>query len=711
MLEEAVKEEIREALRNVGENVSGFRSRSQQRQMIAEVARTLAGDCDGRRLLAIEGPTGTGKSLAYLLAGIPVARAEGRQLIISTATVALQEQIVDRDLPALQRNSGLDFTYALIKGRRRYVCTRNLEQLVGGAAQGEMDLGSASVGPAHWPRKPEAGELDALQALYQDLLDGRWDGDLDRRPAPAADLHGPMTTDRHGCTGRGCPHVRDCPFHVARRGMEEQDVLVANHDLVLADLAMGGGVILPPPEQVFYVFDEAHHLAARATDAFRAEAPLQGSVQWLEKLPRLAGQAITLLPEDAGRHLEALERSVNELSAMLHEMQGMIRRDWRQNSRDGVWRFPAGELPEPMGDLVPGLRDASADVEKHFGRIGQAFAKVTADEGVTPGSVAERLAPELGEAASRVEHLAATWRLVAREQPPEAPPVARWVTALGHGRPDYLVAASPVSAAAMLRAGLWSRAAGAVLTSATLTALGRFDRMRLACGLEEDDGTRYISLASPFDYRNRAVLHVPRMDSDPRDPEGHTDELIRVLPGLLGAEPGGTLVLFASARQLDAVFEALPADCQARVLRQREQPRADLLAAHARAVEAGGASVIFGLAGFAEGVDLPGELCRHVIIAKLPFAVPDSPVEATLAEWLESRGRNPFMDITVPDAGMKLVQACGRLLRSESDSGRVTVLDRRLITHRYGKALLSGLPPFGREMGTPLTAPPPTGTG
>lgn len=704
MLEESVKQEIREALRQVGQNVPGFRSRSQQRQMIAEVARTLAGECEGRRLLAIEGPTGTGKSLAYLLAGIPVARAEGRQLIISTATVALQEQIVDRDLPALQASSGLTFSYALIKGRRRYVCTRNLEQLVGGAAQGEMDLGGPAAGPAHWPRKPEAGELEALQALYHDLQAGDWDGDLDRRPPPAADLHGPMTTDRHGCTGRGCPHVSDCPFHRARRGMEEQDVLVANHDLVLADLAMGGGVILPPPEQVFYVFDEAHHLAARATDAFRAESPLLTSVQWLERLPRLAGQAISLLPEEAGRHLEALERAVNELSAMLHEMHGMIRRDWQRMSRDGVWRFPAGELPAPLGELVPGLRDASAEVEKHYGRIGQAFAKVAAEEGAAPGSAAERLAPELGEAASRVEHLAATWRLVAREQPADAPPVARWITALGSGRPDYLVAASPVSAAAMLRNGLWSRAAGAVLTSATLTALGRFDRMRLACGLDEDDGTRYLSLASPFDYRNRAVLHVPRMDSDPRDPEAHTRELIRVLPGILEPE-GGTLVLFASARQLDAVYEGLPALWQGRILRQRESPRVDLLAAHARAVEAGEPSVIFGLAGFAEGVDLPGELCRHVVIAKLPFAVPDSPVEATLAEWLESRGRNPFMDITVPDAGMKLVQACGRLLRSEADSGRVTVLDRRLLTHRYGKALLNGLPPFGRELGTPLVAP------
>ncbi|WP_421621500.1 ATP-dependent DNA helicase DinG [Alkalilimnicola ehrlichii] len=704
MLEESVKQEIREALRQVGQNVPGFRSRSQQRQMIAEVARTLAGECEGRRLLAIEGPTGTGKSLAYLLAGIPVARAEGRQLIVSTATVALQEQIVDRDLPALQANSGLTFSYGLIKGRRRYVCTRNLEQLVGGAAQGEMDLGGPSAGPAHWPRKPQTGELEHLQALYRDLQAGDWDGDLDRRPPPAADLQGPMTTDRHGCTGRGCPHVSDCPFHRARRGMEEQDVLVANHDLVLADLAMGGGVILPPPEQVFYVFDEAHHLAARATDAFRAESPLLASVQWLERLPRLAGQAISLLPEEAGRHLEALERAVNELSAMLNEMHGMIRRDWQRMNRDGVWRFPAGELPAPLGELVPGLRDASAEVEKHYGRIGQAFAKATAEEGVTPGSVAERLAPELGEVASRVEHLAATWRLVAWEQPSEAPPVARWITALGSGRPDYLVAASPVSAAAMLRNGLWSRAAGAVLTSATLTALGRFDRMRLACGLEEEDGTRYLSLASPFDYRNRAVLHVPRMASDPRDPEAHTGELIRVLPGILEPE-GGTLVLFASARQLDAVYEGLPAEWQGRILRQRERPRADLLAAHARAVEAGEPSVIFGLASFAEGVDLPGDLCRHVIIAKLPFAVPDSPVEATLAEWLESRGRNPFMDITVPDAGMKLVQACGRLLRSEADSGRVTVLDRRLLTHRYGQALLNGLPPFGRELGTPIVAP------
>lgn len=160
----------------------------------------------------------------------------------------------------------------------------------------------------------------------------------------------------------------------------------------------------------------------------------------------------------------------------------------------------------------------------------------------------------------------------------------------------------------------------------------------------------------------------------------------------------GTLVLFASAWQLEAVYERLPTSLQDFILRQGNLPKAVILERHRQRIEQGEGSAIFGLASFTEGVDLPGALCRHVIVTKIPFAVPDSPVDATLSDWLESRGRNPFLEITVPDASLKLVQACGRLIRSEEDTGRVTLLDRRLLTRSYGRQLLDALPPFRRRI-------------
>jgi ATP-dependent DNA helicase DinG len=187
------------------------------------------------------------------------------------------------------------------------------------------------------------------------------------------------------------------------------------------------------------------------------------------------------------------------------------------------------------------------------------------------------------------------------------------------------------------------------------------------------------------------------MTSDPSNAEAHTQEIVELLPTLLSSSEG-SLVLFASRRQMEQVYEGISKDWQQRIITQGGYSKHEVLRMHKQAVDSGEGSVIFGLASFAEGVDLPGVYCNHVVIAKIPFAVPDQPVESALAEWVESRGGNPFMDITVPDAALKLVQASGRLLRTETDKGRVTLLDRRVVSRRYGRAMLDSLPPFRRNV-------------
>jgi len=187
------------------------------------------------------------------------------------------------------------------------------------------------------------------------------------------------------------------------------------------------------------------------------------------------------------------------------------------------------------------------------------------------------------------------------------------------------------------------------------------------------------------------------MRADPTDPEQHTAMLIAMLPQLLDPQEG-SLVLFSSRRQMNDVFEALAPDWRERILTQDSLGKQELLSRHRARIDGGDGSVIFGLASFAEGVDLPGNYCRHVVIAKIPFAVPDAPVEAALAEWIAARGGNAFMEIAVPDAALKLVQASGRLLRTEADTGRITLLDKRIVTRQYGRAILDSLPPFRREI-------------
>jgi ATP-dependent DNA helicase DinG len=232
------------------------------------------------------------------------------------------------------------------------------------------------------------------------------------------------------------------------------------------------------------------------------------------------------------------------------------------------------------------------------------------------------------------------------------------------------------------------------VTSATLTALGTFDRFRMRSGCRATPSPRG---AQPVRHGDAGCAGA-RPGADPRDAAAHTAAIIRELPNIVeGAR--GALVLFSSRKQMQDVFDGLDRDWRKLVLIQGNLSKQETLNKHKARVDDGQHSVLFGLASFAEGVDLPGAYCEHVVIAKIPFSVPDDPVEAALSEWIEARGGNPFMEIAVPDASLKLIQACGRLLRTEQDRGVITLLDRRLVTQRYGKAILNALPPFRREIG------------
>ncbi|RFA28513.1 hypothetical protein CAI21_11600 [Alkalilimnicola ehrlichii] len=465
---------------------------------------------------------------------------------------------------------------------------------------------------------------------------------------------------------------------------------------------MGGGVILPPLEDTVFIFDEAHHLADKAVKYFSAQTRLRGARDWLKRIPKLCSDVLEVLPGDprqqrladeaadlAGKCMGLLEQAHEDLMLLFPELEG----------ERPLWRFANGEAPEEIRRMASTLHKPAKTIGDNLNFLRNKLIKAL-DEGHVAPSRAEQLIPDLGFLSARLETFQALWQMMASEDPADAPPTARWVEITGQsGRADmdFQLAASMIAPGGLLRKALWDICAGAVLTSATLTALGRFDRLRMNTGLRDDDGTQYLRLDSPFDYASRAELYLPWMRSDPRDPQAHTNEVSALLEKLIDRDEG-TLVLFASGWQLDAVYQQLPTSLQAHILRQGELPKAAILQRHRELIEGGAGSAIFGLASFTEGVDLPGDLCRHVIVAKIPFAVPDSPVEATLSDWLESRGRNPFLEITVPDASLKLIQACGRLIRSEADSGRVTLLDRRLLTKPYGRQLLDALPPFRRRI-------------
>ncbi|MFQ2040997.1 ATP-dependent DNA helicase DinG [Aeromonas sp. s11] len=689
MLSTRLKATIRQTYRQISDGLPGFVPRKEQNFLVAEIAKTLTGEYDKqRRILVAEAGTGIGKSLSYAQGAIPVARLTQKKLVISTATVALQEQLIHKDLPFYHRHSELPFRFMLVKGRQRYCCEHLLEQAASGAemANFELDFGSLSKS------KPSDSDKDRYQALWQAYTNGKWDGDRDNWPEPIPDTcWDRIAADRHTCN-KALNHHQHCPFHRARNDMESADVLVVNHALLLSDLTMGGGIILPPPDECIYVLDEAHHLPTIARDHGAASASVKGSRRWLEKLVQSAGKlARTLNKESLLDPQLKLQDALASIQPDLKAVEQWLSANDRLFGTEPHYRFAEGVLPDPLPMLAENLKESSKKALRALDRMQGAIGEALKD-GEIRRKEAEPLLAESGFHLQRLESFCALWEMLGRHVPTGKTPLARWMAKSDDG--DIWLHASPIEVGYLLEEWLWSKCLGAVLVSATLTALSSFSYFRHQVGLKEHDGTRYLRLRSPFDYQ-KAELYLPKMEHEPNSP-AFTNELISVLPRILAGKEA-SLVLFSSYRQMNEVAVGLRAKGLS-LLVQGEASRNALLTLHKQKCDGGQASILFGTGSFSEGLDLPGHYLTNLVITKLPFAVPNSPVEEATAEWVEQRGGNPFLQLTVPEASRKLIQACGRLIRKEADRGRVTILDRRLLTKRYGKGLLDALPPFTRRI-------------
>ncbi len=409
------------------------------------------------------------------------------------------------------------------------------------------------------------------------------------------------------------------------------------------------------------------------------------------------------LPGELGERLEKVQPEFEQLTSMLSHARellhsvAIIEPRIQGESEVAVFRFPEGIVPDSIVEqaqlLKIGFSKACTLLEKVSKDLNDAM------DGDVPGIdrwQAEQLYPEVGAMLMRLQNQCQLWQSYITADPDGVPPTARWLKwTSGPFGEELELFCSPILSADTLSGSLWSQCYGAVVTSATLASLGNFNRYRMRSGIPE--ASRCVIVPSPFVHGDAASLVVPAMSVDPRQADEHTDALIELMPTLL-QQCQGSLVLFSSRRQMQDVYAGLDHYVQEQILVQDDYSRQELLKRHRERIDEDETSVLFGLASLAEGIDLPGRYCEHVIIARIPFAVPDDPVEAALAEWLENQGRNPFMEITVPDAAIRLVQACGRLLRTEQDTGQITLLDRRVVTQRYGQMILNSLPPFAREI-------------
>jgi len=647
-------------------------------------------------LCVCEGGTGIGKSYAGLMAALFMRREtddeDAPPIVYSTGTIALQEQIINHDLPALREMLDIEVIAALAKGRGRYMCPKKL-----------LDPGTTSDDPAlelfddeeflSGGQSASTANKHELQGMVQAFNDKSWNGDLDAYSKPVSTgTMASITIDGHACLGRRCSSFKSCPYYESRKHLRKCDVIVVNHDLLLSDLALGGGVVIPcKPEDTIYLLDEAHRLPDTAVHHFGSTFHVKGSQEWLDsylkllnrmrKLPRVPQLANDKINQSGGM-IDQLKQSLQDIHTSIEQNTAMF--------ADDVWMFEI--VPESCTEPLKALAHQSELLLKNAAHILKACT--TDDAKVSMGHVAvEKIQTNMGFFRHRIGNLSDCAAMLLHEDDPALPPTARWVETLKNA--DFRFNAFPTFASEHLNKFLWNEAKAAIAYSATLRALGSFDRFLKESGLsksERDAETYYF--VSPFHYE-RSTVYITADATSPDD-EGHEKLTANILSGVVRKGSRGVLVLFTSGLKMRRVRELLAVNgaLSATVLMQGEMSKASLIARHREMIDVGQASLILGLTSFSEGIDLPGDYCTTVVIPRIPFAVPSTPMEKARLDWINKSGGHSFRDYTLPMASIRFTQMVGRLIRTEHDVGNVIVLDPRACTKPYGELLLQNIPGF-----------------
>lgn len=692
-LSNKTKEQITQWYKGLSVQIDGFVSRAPQRQMIAQVAKNLADD-DGRHLV-IEAPTGVGKTLSYLIPGIAVGREEGKTLVVSTANVALQDQIYSKDLPLLSKIIP-DLKYTGAFGRARYVCPRNLEAIC--AAEGEqIDLMLLVEDKTEIANSEERA---ICQQLRHDFQSFAWDGLRDHHKRAFSDsLWRKVSTDKMNCLGRNCQFYQRCPFFIARREIEDADVVVANHALVMA--AMESESVLPDPKNLLLVLDEGHHVPDVARDALEVEgeitlvqltAQLDSFIQHVgqymgqfrpAKPPKLAN------PERLQQHAEKLRETFRDFSLLANALLP-------ETSKETEYLFPLGVLPEAMQlscqvlfkqtDALQGLAEA----------ILNDLTEQTAKQDIVR---LHRSIIVTSRAMGYFENMSKLWRLAALEQSSGAP-VSKWLSRRYEKKQSrFFMHCAGIRVSEQLQHLLWRNVPHIVITSATLRSLNSYSRFMELTGLSEKSDDRFVTLTSPFNHVEQGKIIIPKMEYEPtinNEAEHLAEMAVFFREQFIKNTHRGVLVLFSSQRAMEGFLEHVK-DLRLQLLVQGDQPRYRLVETHCERINQGQSSALIGLQSFAEGLDLKGEYLTQVHIHKIAFPPVTNPVIITEGDWLKSLKRYPFEVQSLPSASFNLIQQAGRLIRSHECYGEIIIYDKRLLTKNYGKRLLNALPVFPIE--------------
>ena len=686
-----------------------YEERSDQIRLMESVIAALNTPCHA----ILEGETGIGKSMAYL---IPVAdfvlknRCRG---VISTNTINLQNQLCEKDLPLLKRALGRPFNFCLVKGRGNYLCLRKLFEMEN-SFDGEWLLEPGEVDEfakiKEWARKSADGSLSDLA----------W--------VPSESLWEKVNSEKDTCLGLKCSDYQRCFFYGARRKTAEADILVVNHHLLFTDLALRAetseysqtGII---PAYSVVVLDEAHNLEEVATTHFGFKCTSLGSARLFGRMIHRRGRMDNGVLAVLSNRLSADKKVYSEKTRMAlladiqekafplkEETSDLSRRFFDEISefvtdtgktREGEHRLRIGSAIRQSGKFSDisatalKLRDAMKNLKRVLSRIHRNFLAPLEDQDEELARPFEMPLAGLVSCTNRISEICTMLELVFDSEESEIKQFVVFfsVRIRGRGRFSALNAA-PIDVSGPMKEKCFTKIPSVVLVSGTLSTGNDFSFIKSRIGLDDpeiDPPPIEGRFPSPFDYRRQTCLLVPTdlpEPSQPGFPEATVDPVFEIAKSSMG----GTLVLCTSYSHLHALHEKLAArfrDAGLECFRQGEMERHALLGKFKQ----DGNAVLFATDSFWEGIDVPGNALRNLIIAKLPFAIPDDPVLVSRQELLEKAGKNSFREYQLPMAAIRLKQGFGRLIRNKTDRGTVWILDKRVVTKFYGKFFLDSLPP------------------
>ena len=675
----------------------GYEDRPGQREMIRVVGETF----NEGGVAMVEAGTGTGKSLAYLLPAARWALDNEERTVLSTNTINLQEQLVGKDLPMVAELLGGELSWAMVKGRGNYISIRRA--LLAREGQKELfedDRTQEIAGLLDWIEHTDDGSLADLTFLPSDEV---WEE---------------VRSDPDICLRGKCPHFQECFYQRSRRRAASARLLVVNHHLLFTDIAVRRATqnwtqsaVLPAYRHV--VLDEGHNVEDSATSHLGVQVSRSGLFRSLSRLDRrgkgvlntvasrlrdVDGIGVELRTRIEERVLPAVEDARGRLLLFTEALEPLV-----PTGEGDVARLGAGEgaIGEPVGEdaIRERVHGLTGSLQKLARELGELRRRLEGDERAE--EVIEGRLLDLRAAERRIGAAEAGIRLVL-EPGDQEPFFVRWLEMRGRGkRRNLTLAAAPIDLGPLLRESIFDKLETVVLTSATLATRQRFDFVRDRLGLDErglldlerPPIVRERVVASPFDFATQSLFVVP---TDLADPGGEgaafNADTARVIEDVVRTTDGGVFGLFTSHRALRDVAERLRSvglDAEWPLFVHGEDDRARLLAGFVES----GRGVLLGTSSFWEGVDVPGDPLRGLVLQKLPFRVPTEPVTAARVESLEGRGGNSFYGYMLPLAALRLKQGFGRLIRTREDRGVVVLLDDRIVRKRYGTYLRDSLPP------------------